>query len=32
MATEFEDNSISSVLKLTHIVFDDISFKRLGLV
>lgn len=30
MATEFKDGSISSVLKLTHIVFDEINFKRLG--
>jgi len=30
MATEFKDSSISSVLKLTHIVFDEIHFKRIG--
>lgn len=30
MATEFTDNSISSVLKLKHVVFDEITFKRLG--
>lgn len=30
MATEFKENTISSVLKMTHIVFDEISFKRLG--
>lgn len=30
MATEFKDSSISSVLKLKHVVFDEIKFKRLG--
>ena len=30
MATEFEDRSAFSPLKLAHIVFDEISFKRLG--
>ena len=30
MAIEFKDNSISSVLKLNHVVFDEITFKRLG--
>lgn len=30
MATEFTDSSISSVLKLKHVVFDEITFKRLG--
>lgn len=30
MATEFKDNSISSVLKVKHIVFDELTFKRLG--
>lgn len=30
MATEFKDDSISSVLKLTHIVFDEITFRRKG--
>jgi len=30
MATEFKDSSISSVLKLTHVIFDEISFRRTG--
>lgn len=30
MATEFKESTISSVLKITHVVFDEISFKRLG--
>ena len=30
MATEFKENTISGVLKITHVVFDEISFKRLG--
>lgn len=30
MATEFKDSSISSVLTLEHVVFDEITFKRLG--
>ena len=30
MATEFKDSSISSVLQLKHVVFDEITFKRLG--
>lgn len=30
MATEFKESTISSVLKMTHVVFDEISFKRLG--
>ena len=30
MPTEFEDQSVSSVLKFAHIVFDRLSFKRLG--
>jgi len=30
MASEFKDGSISSVLKLKHIVFNEITFKRLG--
>lgn len=30
MATEFKENTISSVLKMIHVVFDEISFKRLG--
>lgn len=30
MATEFGDNSIASVLKLQHMVFDEICFEREG--
>ena len=30
MATEFKDSSISSVLTLEHVVFDEITFNRLG--
>lgn len=30
MAIEFKDSSITSVLKLNHIVFDDIHFRRFG--
>lgn len=30
MATEFKDESIASILKLNHVVFDEVSFNRLG--
>lgn len=30
MAAEFENKSVSSVLKFTHIVFDKLNFRRLG--
>lgn len=30
MATEFKDSNIASVLKLKHMVFDEISFNREG--
>lgn len=30
MATEFKDDKIASVLKLRHVVFDEVSFKRTG--
>lgn len=30
MATEFKENSIASPLKIDHIVFDEITFRRLG--
>lgn len=30
MAAEFADQSINSVLKMSHVVFDQLSFRRLG--
>lgn len=30
MATSFKEETVSSVLKVAHVVFDEISFKRTG--